>query len=329
MEQNQNPAEAPQPSRTDPDWPPQAPAAPPARIGWREACPEPGRSGHLPGAIEPLDPQHPDAAVSETRAPRHDGWTPERKMRFLQRLAECGTVAEACRAVGMSARAAYNLRDREPLFAAGWEAASLLARPRLADEAWSRAMNGVVERIYKDGAVVAERHRYDNRLTMSVLARLDARADRAEERGAPHLALVARWEEYLAALAEDRVEDGLALLAAPDAGGDEESLQDRELRELHPAQLAAVERARGEDRHEISESEDGVWWTDYPPPPDFAGEEEGAYGDRGYRRTLTAREQAVIEADIAADAAAARARAEAQRAAYFGEAENLPSIRAT
>ena len=92
-------------------------------------------------------------------------------------------------------------------------------RPRLADEAYSRAMNGVLERIYKDGAIVAERHRYDNRLTMSVLARLDARADRAEEKGAPHLALVARWDDYLAALGEDRREDGLALLLAVEAGG--------------------------------------------------------------------------------------------------------------
>ncbi|MFN3725710.1 MAG: hypothetical protein ACK4SZ_05325 [Allosphingosinicella sp.] len=58
-----------------------------------------------------------------------------------------------------------------------------MARSRLADEAFSRSMNGIVDRIYRDGVIVAERHRYDNRLTMAVLARLDARVDRAEDRG--------------------------------------------------------------------------------------------------------------------------------------------------
>jgi hypothetical protein len=41
----------------------------------------------------------------------------------------------------------------------------------LADEACSRARSGVVERIYNDGIVVAERHRCDNRRTMAVLTR--------------------------------------------------------------------------------------------------------------------------------------------------------------
>src|SRR3546814_812540 len=134
------------------------------RIGWID--------GHLPDIVEPLDPQHPDTAFTETRRLRHDGWTPEKMRLVLSRLAECGVVKEGCLACGMSARSAYNLRDRDPLFAAGWEAACVMARPRLADEAFSRAMNGIVERIYKDGMIVAERHRYDNKLTMAVLGRL-------------------------------------------------------------------------------------------------------------------------------------------------------------
>jgi hypothetical protein len=142
-------------------------------------------TAHMPELVDPLVPLHPETAFTETRALRHDGWTPERKRRFLERLAECGIVLEASLAAGMSARAAYNLRDRDPLFAAGWEAACVIARPRLADEAWSRSMNGVVERIYRNGVIVAEKHRYDNRLTMAVLARLDSRIDRAEEIGAP------------------------------------------------------------------------------------------------------------------------------------------------
>ena len=228
-------------------------------------------------------------------------------------------VLEACLEVGMSARAAYNLRDRDPLVAAGWEAACVMARPKLADEAFSRSMNGVVERIYKDGVIVAERHRYDNRLTMSVLARLDQRADRAEETGAPHLALVARWDEYLAALGEDRREDGLALLAPPEAqaadpaaapGGDLRTPSGHhELHELHPGEEAEMD----EDSHIVWQSE-GEWRTDYPPPPGFDGEENGEYGDADYWRALSLAEQAVADAEIAEE----RARAEAQRDAWFG-----------
>ncbi|MEO7827315.1 MAG: hypothetical protein ABIR60_09265, partial [Allosphingosinicella sp.] len=284
----------------------------------------PLRTAHMPEFVEPLTPSDLETSFSETRRLRHDGWTPEKKRLFLERFAECGVLVEACEAAGMSARAAYNLRDRDPLFAAGLDAACVKARAPLADEAYSRARNGVVERIYKDGIVVAERHRYDNRLTMAVLARLDSRIDRAEEKGAPHLALVARWDEYLDAVAEDRREDGLALLAPPEDSAPPEPLPaagldtdpgDRELHELHLEEEAGAD----EDPHSIWEDEEG-WWTDYPPPADFDGEEEGSFGDYEYRRTLSPAEQAVVDADLAEDAAeeaealaAGRAAAEARR----------------
>lgn len=309
---------APPPASADEDAPPHL------------ACIEFG--GHMPAIVDPLVPPHPDTAFTETRHYRRDGWTPERKRLFLERLAECGVIVEACEAAGMSARSAYNLRDRDSLFAAGMEAASVMARPRLADEAWSRALNGVMERIYRDGVVVAERHHYDNRLTMSVLGRLDARIDRAEEKGAPHLQLIPRWDDYLDALAEDRREDGLALLAppvpgevegpdaAPCLGGEVQGdAEDRELRELYEqeeAEMAALEDEE-EDPHEVWEDDDGTWLTDYPPPAGFDGEEYGEYGDYDYNRTLSPEEQAVIDADQAEEKAASLARGEALRAAWF------------
>jgi hypothetical protein len=269
--------------------------------------------GHLPDLVDPLTPSEPENAFTETRYLRHDGWTPERKRLFLSRLAECGVIVEACEAAGMSARSAYNLRDRDPLFAAGWDAANVKARQPLADEAYSRARNGVVERIYKDGVVVAERHRYDNRLTMAVLARLDARIDRAEEKGAAHLAVAARWNEYLAALAEDRREDGMALLETAPAATPAANAGHRELHELRDGEDPEMDHPADVDRH-IVWDEDGTYWTDYPPPPGFDGEEQGAFRDRDYRRTLSPAEQAVVDAD-AADYAA---RCAARRDAYFG-----------
>jgi hypothetical protein len=286
------------------------------RIGWIE--------GHLPDLVDPLNPSEPENAFTETRRLRHDGWTPEKKRLFLERFAECGVIVEACEAAGMSARAAYNLRDRDPLFAAGWDAASVKARAPLADEAYSRARNGVVERIYKDGIVVAERHRYDNRLTMAVLTRLDARIDRAEEKGAAHLAVAARWDEYLAAVAEDRQDDGMAMLKPADptpppapAAALAGNARHRELHELCGCWNENPDEAEDEDRHSVWQAEDGAWCTDYPPPPGFEGEQHRLYGQPGYRRTLSADEQAVIDGDEADY----HAKAAARRDAYFGFAE--------
>lgn len=311
MEQNRN-------SESPFDFPTEA--ATPTEIA-------PLRTNHMPEFVDPLVPLEPENAFSETRRLRHDGWTPEKKRLFLECFAECGVIVDACEAAGMSARAVYNLRDRDPLFAAGLDAACVKARGPLADEAYSRARNGVVERIYKDGVVVAERHRYDNRLTMAVLTRLDARIDRAEEKGSPHLALVERWDDYLDAVSEDRREDGLALLAPPEPPEPEPppspglgaNARDHELHELHPDEEEGME-----DPYDVWEAE-GCWWTDYPPPAGFEGEEEGSYGDYKYRRTLSPAEQAVIDADEARDAAeeaeelaAERTVAEAQRDLYFG-----------
>ena len=75
------------------------------------------------------------------------------------------------------------------------------------------------------------------------------------------------------------------------------------------------------DFHSVWEEEDG-WWTDYPPPAGFDGEEEGDYGDGDYKRTLSPAEQAVIDAEEAEERAEELARAEAQRDAWFGFAPN-------
>ena len=306
----QHPFESPRSEEGSPDTSPSAADAGIRRIGIID--------GHLPDIVDPLEPRHPETAFEETRRLRHDGWTPEKMRAFHERFAECGIVREACEAAGMSARSAYNLRDRDPLFAAGWEAAALKARTRLADEAFSRSLNGVVERIYKDGMIVAERHRYDNRLTMAVLARLDARIDRAEERGDPRLNVVAHWDEYLAALGEGRRDDGLALLAPPvlsEAEGPADLHDHAGDRELH--ELREEEEELDADPHIVWE-EEGGWWTDYPPPPGFDGDEIGTYGKPGYRRELTPEERAVVDREAAEEAAAERELAEAQRDAFFG-----------
>lgn len=113
------------------------------------------------------------------RADRHDGLTVAAEQHFLRVLAETGVVADACRATGISRQAVYNRRNSAAgrAFALAWEAALLLSRRAIADDVMSRVRHGVIERVYRNGELVAERHKYDNRLTMAALTRLDRIAE--------------------------------------------------------------------------------------------------------------------------------------------------------
>jgi hypothetical protein len=149
---------------------------------------------------------------------RYDGWTPFARRFFLQTLAETGRVSEACRWAQLSKQSAYALRARDPLFAAGWDAACEIARTQLADALFEKAIDGVTETIVKDGEVVAERHRFDSRLSIAVLHRLDKRCDRAAELGAHHLAIVRHWDEWLALVGKGDETAASGLLASAPHG---------------------------------------------------------------------------------------------------------------
>ncbi|HEX6375957.1 MAG TPA: hypothetical protein VFZ91_09560 [Allosphingosinicella sp.] len=166
------------------------------------------------------EPPAPRNACGETaeildpsgRRLRCDGWLPVKKARFLLVLVAGGVVADACRAVGMSVTSAYALRNRRSGRAFGlmWDAILVhRARGRLADNNLSRAMNGYVEQLVREGVVVAERRRFDNRLSMAMLTRLDGLA--ASRSG--------KEAELLRALSED-LDDYVELI---EAGGDEDA----------------------------------------------------------------------------------------------------------
>jgi hypothetical protein len=109
-------------------------------------------------------------------------WTAENKITFLRELSACGIVAEACRAVSMSPRAAYNLRTRSDgvAFRYAWDAALLLARDYVADQLLDRALNGQVIETVRDADKTTTRRRiYDTRLGLGLLTRLDLRCDGA------------------------------------------------------------------------------------------------------------------------------------------------------
>jgi hypothetical protein len=95
---------------------------------------------------------------------RHDGWTPERQQRFIQALADLGSVRAAAHAVNMTPEGAYLLRRHPEAaeFREAWEAALALGVQRLEDVAMERALFGVEVPVYHFGAVVGTRRVYND-----------------------------------------------------------------------------------------------------------------------------------------------------------------------
>ena len=107
-----------------------------------------------------------------TQTTRHDGWTQERQAAFLRELAATHCVKTAAKSVNMSRQSAYALRARlkgEP-FDRAWQAALLCRFDVLAEAAMERALNGVEVPHYYKGEIVGSTRRYDERLTVALLA---------------------------------------------------------------------------------------------------------------------------------------------------------------
>lgn len=128
-------------------------------------------------AITTIDPATPEGRLALRH--RQDGWLPDKQRGFLEGIARGLTVEQACRLVGMSVSSAYAFRQRAAgaAFALGWHAANLRAREFLADKLLARAIDGQVETVTKPDGSTVSRHRYDNRLAVTMLARLDRQAE--------------------------------------------------------------------------------------------------------------------------------------------------------
>jgi hypothetical protein len=142
---------------------------------------------------------------------RCDGWTAARQVQFLDHLAIGGNVRAACARVGMSREAAYRLKRREPLFARAWDAALIRAREASAEVLANRAIDGVEEDVWYKGELVGTRRKYDARLLLAHMARLDKLA----EANATALADAERFDELLALVAGEEVPEGLATGTLP------------------------------------------------------------------------------------------------------------------
>jgi hypothetical protein len=257
------------------------------------------------------EPEHSPAVATnledsffETRRLRSDGWDGPTMAGFCRTLAETGVVTEACRACGKSAQGAYALRQREPVFARAWEAAISLAREKLSDELLARSLRGSVDQIMNsDGAIVGERHSYDNRLAFSVLRRLDRRAELGATFKTPpawaipdaSAAVSGDWQLVLDALSDDRKADAELLLTPLPPKIDE--VDDPRFCVDEGDSDSLDDGAPYVSKRVWQKWDTGEWRTDFPPPAGFDGDEKGDWEDStGYSRTLAPQEMAALVA---------------------------------
>lgn len=109
---------------------------------------------------------------------RSNGWNPDVQRRFVEALADTGSVTSACRTVRRADHGAYQLRRHPEAaeFRRAWDAALDIAVRRIEDGAMDRAINGVQVPVYSNGEVVGWRTQHNERLTSLILqARLPER----------------------------------------------------------------------------------------------------------------------------------------------------------
>ncbi len=126
------------------------------------------------------------------RRPRRDGWTAERRRRFLDELAATCNVQAAIRASGMKpgSMSVYALRKRSAAFRAEWAKALAEGYAKLELALLDRAMNGTVKTVERGNGSVDKTREYPNGLAIQLLklhregaavAEVEAGAEEVEE----------------------------------------------------------------------------------------------------------------------------------------------------
>lgn len=267
-----------------------------------------------PESLVALAPPSPDdrraaiayhiEALEELADPpaRGEGWTAFSRKLFLIVLAETGRVTTACDYCCLSKQSAYALRARDAVFAAGWDAACELARTPLADALYEQAVDGLTETVTRDDGHTITRHRFDSRLSIAVLHRLDRRCERAADRGSPHLGAVRQWGDFIGAIGSDDHARAQAILAPA------ETAQLSQPSQPGAASTPAIDHVWWDENEE-------EWRTDFLAPPGFDGYE--AEDQLPYERSLTDEERELVERNCAANNLADRGEEEAKRDAFF------------
>lgn len=206
-------------------------------------------SPNLPAIIDTLPP--------DSSHPAQTQFSRALQAKFLRLLADSGEVRVAARSLPVSHQTVYRMRRACRTFAKGWDAALIVARERAEELLASRATHGVEEEVYYHGEVVATRRRYDSRLLLAHLARLDRMAEREDVAAlAEEFDAVVEAFERCGELSEEEGEErepvlprreeemssGPCNMWSKSKGADEaEEAQEERTEEADPADLPALE----------------------------------------------------------------------------------------
>jgi hypothetical protein len=278
--------------------------------------------------------------LAPSRIPEYH-WSPANQRAFLEALSTSGNISESAKAVSMSGQAAYAFCGRAAgrVFRLGWDAAVLVARRRVEGELLERALVGQEETYERDpdtGCV--KRTRIHNGTTMAMLTRLDRMAlGKSDVPADTAMAqIVAQdFERFL-----DLVEAGgggaeaMLFLKARDGGlvpmAGFDPVEFAKHYQLSQKSGDVEEEETVEEKPELTPEEEAAkmsvwfceneqdWRTNFPPPEDFCGVEDGDFGDRGYERTLDEDEEECYREQLAVEVAPLRVAGETARRAWFG-----------
>jgi len=226
---------------------------------------------------------------------RTDGLTPAKQREYVEALADTGVARQAAARIGVSEQAVNRVRRRADAraFDLACEAAQRHGARRLRSIAYERAIEGTVKRHYYHGELKSEELVFDNRLLIYLLGKAGHLLDPPPEAEA----VAADWEPWM-----DAIERGLPPPLPP----------------AEPEATFMTDDDTDEPGSAVWEEEDGTWWTFFPPPAGFEGEEQGRPDEITYVRTLSADEQAAIDAETAKAQAERQAREAAERDRLFG-----------
>lgn len=95
--------------------------------------------------------------------------TAKKRQQFLGLVANGASITRAARSIRMSRQYMYELRVKDPIFAAAWDAAEEEGTDLLEDEATRRAAEGVEEPVYYKGDVAGFVRKYSDTLMIVLL----------------------------------------------------------------------------------------------------------------------------------------------------------------
>ena len=184
--------------------------------GWGELSASPSSPPHAPT---------PSLAACIEALPADDAFPPQTKFdrasqaKFLEHIATTGSARGAARVACVSHQTVYRMRRGNGVFRRAWDAALLVAKAHSVAVLADRAIDGFTEDVWFHGEVVGQRRRFDTRLLLAHLGRLDRLEDNADA-----AALADDFDDVLARIRdgadlpppmENRIEDSIEKPAEP------------------------------------------------------------------------------------------------------------------